>query len=294
MKRPQERGLSAGDVARRLGVAVTTVRSWDRRYGLGPAWREPGRHRRYDEQDVARLHLMRQLTNNGVAAAEAAKLVRDMPDPGQLTRDATPRSTPDPGTAARAGGLRQAAVALDISEVDRLLRDALATGVVGAWTELICPALRDIGRRHAATGRFVEAEHLLSAAVSAALSRTPRPIGPARVLLACAPDEQHTLALEALAAALAEQGVACRMLGARVPTRALHDAMARTGPHAVLLWAQTPGAADRRQLRAALNARPRPLVVAACGPGWTTERRTPGALSATDLQQAVELLTQLR
>ncbi len=294
MTRAEEHGLSAGDVARRLGVAVTTVRSWHRRYGLGPAAREPGRHRRYNERDVARLQLMRQLTNNGVAAAEAARLVRDIRDPGQLTEPVAQSPSPTPGAAARAAGLRQAAVALDIREVDRLLHEALLGGVVGGWTELICPALRDIGRRHAATGRFVEAEHLLSAAVSSALARTPRPTAMPRILLACAPEEQHTLPLEALAAALAEQGVACRMLGARVPTRALHDALARTAPHAVLLWAQTPGAADRRQLRTALNAHPRPLVVAACGPGWIAERRTPGALSATDLRQAVDLLTQLR
>ena len=33
-------GLTAGEVARRLGVAVTTIRTWDRRYGLGPAARQ--------------------------------------------------------------------------------------------------------------------------------------------------------------------------------------------------------------------------------------------------------------
>jgi len=38
-------GVSAGDAARRIGVAVTTIRTWDRRYGLGPTYREPGRHR---------------------------------------------------------------------------------------------------------------------------------------------------------------------------------------------------------------------------------------------------------
>ncbi|MFD0431772.1 MerR family DNA-binding transcriptional regulator [Streptomyces zhihengii] len=38
----QEAGLTTGEVARRLGVAPTTVRSWDRRYGLGPAGRVGG------------------------------------------------------------------------------------------------------------------------------------------------------------------------------------------------------------------------------------------------------------
>lgn len=35
-------GLTTGAVARRLGVSPTTLRSWDRRYGLGPAVRAEG------------------------------------------------------------------------------------------------------------------------------------------------------------------------------------------------------------------------------------------------------------
>ncbi|MEV6787027.1 MerR family transcriptional regulator, partial [Streptomyces sp. NPDC051098] len=33
---PRTGGLTTGAVARRLGVAPTTLRSWDRRYGIGP------------------------------------------------------------------------------------------------------------------------------------------------------------------------------------------------------------------------------------------------------------------
>jgi MerR family transcriptional regulator, light-induced transcriptional regulator len=76
-------GLSAGEVARRLGIAATTVRSWDRRYGLGPSVRAPGRHRRYSQSDVARLELMRRLTIDGVTAAEAARVARDLRPPSQ-------------------------------------------------------------------------------------------------------------------------------------------------------------------------------------------------------------------
>ncbi|MET9157860.1 MerR family transcriptional regulator, partial [Streptomyces parvulus] len=51
-------GLTTGEVARRLGVAPTTVRSWDRRYGLGPAAHTGGRHRRWTGGDLARLERM--------------------------------------------------------------------------------------------------------------------------------------------------------------------------------------------------------------------------------------------
>ena len=50
--------LPVAAVARRLGVAPATLRTWDRRYGLGPSGHTTGRHRRYAAADLARLELM--------------------------------------------------------------------------------------------------------------------------------------------------------------------------------------------------------------------------------------------
>ncbi|MFD8228799.1 MerR family transcriptional regulator [Streptomyces massasporeus] len=68
-------GLTTGEVARRLGVAPTTVRTWDRRYGLGPDAHTGGRHRRWTATDVARLERMCALTATGIPPAEAARTV---------------------------------------------------------------------------------------------------------------------------------------------------------------------------------------------------------------------------
>jgi DNA-binding transcriptional MerR regulator len=325
-------GLSAGQAARRIGVAATTVRSWDRRYGLGPSRRQPGRHRRYDQHDLARLMLMRRLTSDGVAPAEAARLARetrdlqdleqagDAPAPAEREEvrgrgaevpgrgaevpgrgaEVPGRGAEVPGRGAEvpgrgtAKGLRRAALALDPGDVDRILDLALSRGASGAWTAVIAPALRHIGSRHAAAGRYIAAEHLLSRAVSAALARVPRPAGPAPILLGCAPEEQHSLPLEALAAALAERGSPSRILGARVPANALRDAIARTGPTAVLVWAHGPATADYQQLTAAAGARPRPAVVAACGPGWEPESLPPGVVSTDNFTDALTIAARFR
>ncbi|MFI8258568.1 MerR family transcriptional regulator [Streptomyces filamentosus] len=69
-------GITTGAVARRLGVSPTTVRSWDQRYGIGPAVRADGRHRRWSPADVAMLEEMCRLTASGVPPAEAARAVR--------------------------------------------------------------------------------------------------------------------------------------------------------------------------------------------------------------------------
>ncbi|GAB6901298.1 MerR family transcriptional regulator [Kineosporia succinea] len=71
---PPSPTLTVAAVARRLGVAPPTLRTWDRRYGLGPSAHTAGAHRRYSPADVARLMVMRRLTLEGVAPSDAAKI----------------------------------------------------------------------------------------------------------------------------------------------------------------------------------------------------------------------------
>ncbi|MEV0474761.1 MerR family transcriptional regulator, partial [Streptomyces prunicolor] len=80
--------LTTGALARRLGVAPTTLRSWERRYGIGPAVRAEGRHRRWTPRDVALLEEMCRLTSSGVPPAEAAKAAADRrAESTRFTRD---------------------------------------------------------------------------------------------------------------------------------------------------------------------------------------------------------------
>src|ERR1700712_1152996 len=64
--------LRVAAAARRVGVAPSTLRTWDRRYGIGPTDHAPGRHRRYSPDDLARLDLMRRALILGATPADAA------------------------------------------------------------------------------------------------------------------------------------------------------------------------------------------------------------------------------
>ena len=71
--------LTVAAVAHRLGVAPATLRTWDRRYGLGPSEHAAGAHRRYSPADVTRLQTMRRLTLEGVPPGEAARVALGKP-----------------------------------------------------------------------------------------------------------------------------------------------------------------------------------------------------------------------
>ncbi len=68
--------LTVSGAARRLGIAPATLRTWDRRYGIGPTGHARGRHRRYSAADMARLELMQRALMQGAAPAEAARYAR--------------------------------------------------------------------------------------------------------------------------------------------------------------------------------------------------------------------------
>ncbi|MEV6019078.1 MULTISPECIES: MerR family transcriptional regulator [unclassified Streptomyces] len=313
-------GVTTGFLARRLGVSPTTLRSWDRRYGLGPAVRVDGRHRRWTPDDVAMLQEMCRLTAAGLPPAEAARAAKEgargrvAASPALASRA---RTTARAGTGVRTAegtpgdvaqecrGLARAAVRLDAHAVQELLTAAVTThGLTKAWEEVMVPALREVGRRWESSGdRHVEVERLMSWHVSATLLRVyvsaaghEPPASTSPVLLACVPGELHTLSLEALNAALAERRVPVLMLGAAVPPEALLAAVRRVGPPAVVLWSQSWSTANlplARHLAATRwgvrGARTRSRIVLG-GPGWGTEPG-PGLLRPAHLAEALRLIT---
>ncbi|KUF18980.1 MerR family transcriptional regulator [Streptomyces silvensis] len=305
-------GLATGAVARMLGVAPTTLRSWDRRYGIGPDRRAGTKHRRWGPQDIAVLKEMCRLTSSGVPPAEAARAAsRAAPDitagDGPPGDGVPPRGTSGGGwgplplgrVRQECRGLARAAVRLDAPTVDALLDSVLAAhGLVTAWDEVMMPALRAVGRKWETSGeRYVEVEHLLSWHISSALRRIPAARRPSAsgppVLVAGVPGEMHTLPMEALTAGLTEDGVPVRMFGGAVPVEALQDAVRRAGPAVVVLWSQSRTTASVPLVRhldaidwGVPGARKSALVTVA-GPGWAGARLPDGVAYPQSLGEAL-------
>lgn len=261
---------SAGAVARMLGISPTTLRTWDRRYGLGPSTRQEGKHRRYNDDDLARLKRMVELTGSGVAPASAA---------ASLTSAAS---------LMPSGGLdfEAAADRLDAARMRRVAVGLIARhGVVHTWDSVLMPFLVELGERISVTASGIDVEHVASGTISDAMRVSGAAAGTPSVVLACAPDEQHSLPLDVLAAALAERNCVSRNLGARVPASALVSAVTRLAPRAVFVWAHDRVYAEQVPL-AELTG----VAVLVGGPGWAAVPLPEGVGRTLALADAVETI----
>lgn len=189
-----------------------------------------------------------------------------------------------------ARGGESAALRLDTDTVLRSLQAGLRSdGVLPTWHRLCRPVLMRIGRRVADRGDCIDVELMLSWAIITSLHRTHEAATAAEgepVLLACTAGEQHSLGLEVLRAALAEQRIGARMLGASVPTTALVDAVGRTRPAAVVLSSQVPRTASVAALRKTRRAAG---CVIAAGPGWAPHGVPPDIVHGGTIEQVLSI-----
>jgi hypothetical protein len=113
-----------------------------------------------------------------------------------------------------------------------------------------------------------------------------QPRNPAPILLTCVEGDYHSLPLHVLSAALGERDIDSRMLGAGLPASAIAAAVRRTGPSAVVVYAQMPGA-DASSVEQLRRQRPAPRVVLG-GPGWVTSTIPSSARVVGSLAEALD------
>lgn len=225
--------LTVAAVAARLGVAPATLRTWDRRYGLGPSERSVGSHRRYGAVDVERLLVMRRLTLDGVAPGDAARLA--------LLTDLGPAGEPGPAPAAGAAtpaALLDAALAGDRAACRRLvaLRAGADLGEIERWwTGLVEPVLSDVARRTVVDRPGQDAALVVRGCAAEAIADwlPPGRRGPV-VLLLVPPGQQRPLVAQALAAALVAGGADARIVGGPVGRRHALELVVMTQPAALV------------------------------------------------------------
>lgn len=245
--------LTVAAVARRLGVAPGTLRTWDRRYGLGPSEHAAGAHRRYGSSDLARLIVMRRLTIDGVAPSEAAEIARSArPDALFGPFPATDGEVDDEPVASDA--VVDAALGADGEELARLLALGRGDDVIQWWDALVEPAFAALERRTVVERPGVSPTLALAAAATVAVQRAvPAATSGQPVILVLAPGTRlWVVGIHVVAASLAERGADARVVsGVLSPRRAVElVAMTRAGAVITVADAQVPDFSSVERLAA--------------------------------------------
>lgn len=207
-------------VAQKTGVNPDTLRTWERRYQAVEPHRSAGGTRYYDDESVARIHLLCQATAQGhaisaiagLSSIELQRMVR-----GGVSRIAHPVPS-DNGLAA----MMRAVETHNLAEFERLVGTAaLAYHVREFLEQVVQPVLVEVGNRWEQGQMTIAEEHAVSASLRAvllALVRTyQRPLGTPKVLLATLPDERHEFGILMFQLIAASVGVSVHYLGPDVP-----------------------------------------------------------------------------
>lgn len=310
---PPGPSMSVSALAKRLGVAPSTLRTWDRRYGIGPSGHARGSHRRYTPTDVARLECMQRALASGSSPAEAAQHAINAESTGTSIGGHQIGECTFADIWVNSGRIGQidhdqidhdiatATAALDEWAIRRIITEAIAEhGVVGMWTDVAVPVLAG-GHGAAGARMFVECA---TGVLSAYLLDAPVGRG-GRTLVVAVPDghgiglrRSSRLECRALSAALAVSGVNTRMV-TPPDRRALLAVVGVEQPDVVVLWgdwALPPSGTEVDDPSAVLGAlvralrrRCRGLTIVAAGPAVGSLDHLPRSVRAyTSLGEAVE------
>jgi DNA-binding transcriptional MerR regulator len=233
-----------GELSRRVGVTPEVLRAWERRYGILSPTRTDGGFRLYGEDDERRIRRMLQHLEQGLPAAEAARLARAEPPAGLDPAAGTDDGSGAPTVAALGEHLRRALDGFDDvrahSVLDRLLGSYPLESVL---RDAVLPYLHELGERWAHAQASVAQEHFASALLRGRLLALARGWGRGRgphALLACVPGDQHELGLICFGLALRAHGWRITYLGADTPPLTLIETADLLQPALVVVSAALP------------------------------------------------------
>jgi MerR family transcriptional regulator, light-induced transcriptional regulator len=209
--------FTANEVESRTGVPATTLRQWERRYGLPNPQRASSGYRLYSQQDIGCIEFMRNQISDGVPASRAAQLyVLNKP-----VKNPVVQQVPQSG-ANLISRLIEATLSGDNGRADRVLSEAHASlSVEDVLLRVIQPTLIEIGEKWHRGEINVAHEHQASNFLRGKLHGLLELAGNSRhgpaIIVACAPGEWHEIGSLMLAIFLRRAGFRTHYLGANTP-----------------------------------------------------------------------------
>lgn len=283
--------------SRLTGVSETSLRAWERRYGVVAPHRNESGYRIYDENALKALSTMRRLVTEGWSPAAAADAIRSGTAPAALVVAGSATSGGEPPAVAHMELFLDSAARMDTAGIEQSLDGGFALGsfehVADTW---LFPTLEALGEGWARGEIDVSGEHAashavhrrLSAAFDAAASKSRGPV----VVVGLPPGSQHSLGALAYATAIRRRGFDVLYLGSNVPASSWEAAVQSRSAQAAVLAVVTP---DDRPAAVAVAERlltldPAPMV---CAGGAAGDQLAAGVRSlASRIGAAAEQLDE--
>lgn len=241
---------SVGAVSEQLGVSASTLRTWERRYGVGPSHRTDGGHRRYTERDIDRVELMRRLVRRSISTQDAARIARHL-DRDELA-SALAQSAEDDQLSSGivVDAIGAAVVTGDTGQV-RELCDGVLTHVpfLDAWRTVLAPSLRQVAHERALGVLEDEAEHAALGVIAEVVrdAQVDDPGAGTQVLLASAQPDAEAVPFVALATGLSHARVGVRTIGPDLTWDEVFETAESVVPQVLVIWESgAAGALERR------------------------------------------------
>ncbi len=284
--------------ARLTGVSETTLRAWERRYGVVVPQRTESGYRLYDDTAVTDVSSMRRLVAEGWSHGEAANAVRQGTVPSGLPPARSSDSGTEPPAVTYMHRFLRAAARMDTAEIEQSLDGGFALGsfehVVDSW---LFPTLEALGEGWARGEIDVAGEHAASHAVYRRLCAAFDAAGSGsrgpKVVVGLPPGGEHSFGALTFATAIRRRGCDVLYLGSNVPASSWETAVrshaAQAAVMSVVMATDRPPATDVAQRLLALD--PAPLV---CAGGAAGADLAPGVRTlATGVGAAAGQLDEL-
>ncbi len=240
-------------VVQETGLKADTLRAWERRYGLPNPARTTGGHRLYSQTDIDMLKWMIARQSEGLSISRAVNLWTQLKDNDKNPLLEMPLVAPSDRPAVLSTGttlihLRDAWVnactEFDEQKAENMLSQALAMyPPETVCIEFLQRGLAEIGMGWYEGKITAQQEHFASALamrrLEAMVASTPPPTRVGRILIGCAPEEEHTFSSLLLALLLRRRGWEALYLGANVPLARVEATIAAADPKLVIMTAQT-------------------------------------------------------
>lgn len=263
-------------VAKSTGVTEHALRVWERRYGSLSSQRSPAGYRLYTDDDIAHIHMLKEMLDQGHSIGEIARLTpRELERLRDRARGHSPAALPQPIAEVARKRFLDAIEALDPEEASRVTAAALvAFPPFELVTTVFAPLLQDIGDRWLDKRFNIAQEHAASAVIRghlAELLRMARPSELAPAVIASTPSgELHEFGAMLAAVSASTAGARVLYLGPNTPAADLAYAAKGANAKAVMVSViSIPAATAQDLLTAIRRAVPKTIAVWAGGSALT-------------------------